>query len=349
MRKTTRFLSFFVCVITVFGCFGSCGKTSDTVQSFFAMDTYVTLRAYGSDENTVSAVAEAEKIIKEIEARYSVSSAMGEIARLSEQGELTEYSEGFSEMLECARVLYERTDGAYDITLRAFSELWGFSGDCVKRVPEQREIDSAFAKVGFDKLVFEDGKLLLGDVYGIDLGSIAKGYAGREAKKLLEEKEVFGGILDLGGNIVAFGKKPNGSDFKIAVTDPADANGTLGYLKIAEGSVVTSGTYQRYFEEKGVKYHHIIDGKTGKPCQNGIVSVTVLHEDSMWADALSTALFLLGYEGAAEYYRQYGGFEAVIVTADGRVAVTEGLQDKFTLTSKYTKVMIEKELISSNE
>lgn len=349
MRKITRFLSFFVCVIMVFSCLGSCGKTADTVQSFFAMDTYVTLRAYGSDENTVSAVFAAEKLIKDIEMRYSVSSAEGEIARLSEQGELTEFSEGFAEMLECARVLYERTDGAYDITLRAFSELWGFSGDCVKRVPAQSEIDSAFAKAGFDKLVFAEGKLMLGEVYGIDFGSIAKGYAGREAKKLLEEKEVFGGILDLGGNIVAFGKKPNGSDFKIAVTDPADTGDTLGYLKISGGSVVTSGTYQRYFEEKGVKYHHIIDGKTGKPCQNGIVSVTVLHEDSMWADALSTALFLLGYEGAAEYYREYGDFEAVIVTVDGRVAVTEGIQDKFTLTSKYTKEIIEKELQSSEE
>ena len=136
------------------------------------------------------------------------------------------------------------------------------------------------------------------------------------------------------GNVQTLGKKPDGSDWNIAVQDPNDTGSYLGYLTVGETAVITSGSYQRFFTEGGQKYHHILSPKTGRPVNNGLLSVTIVCEDGTLADCLSTAMFVLGPQAALNYWRTYGGFEMIMVTSDNRIICTKGLIEKFTLSNQ---------------
>ncbi|NLF34566.1 MAG: FAD:protein FMN transferase, partial [Clostridiales bacterium] len=160
----------------------------------------------------------------------------------------------------------------------------------------------------------------------IDLGAIAKGAAAAGAADVLRDHGVTSGLLMLGGNITALGHKPDGTPWRVAVRDPADRDSYLCVLSLTDQSASTSGGYERYFEEHGVLYHHIIDPSTGYPAECGLLSVTVVSADDTAADALSTALFVLGEEGALSLWRASDDFEAILIRTDGRVLVTEGLE-----------------------
>ena len=168
----------------------------------------------------------------------------------------------------------------------------------------------------------------------LDLGGIAKGYAADLLRAQLEKEGVTSATLDLGGDVFVMGRKTDGSDWRIAVKDPADTESYLGVVSAADKFIVTSGVYERYFEENGVRYHHILDPKTGCPAESGLVSVTVLCENGAWADALSTACFVLGPDGALalrdDLADQGTDFELILATDDGRVLYTDGLAGAFT-------------------
>ena len=160
---------------------------------------------------------------------------------------------------------------------------------------------------------------------------MGKGWASRLAiEYLAAQPGISGGILALGGNVQTYGAKPDGSPWQIGIQDP-DGAGTLGLLCL-EGTwaVVTSGGYQRYFEADGVRYCHILDPGTGMPAQAGLTSVTVVAEDGLLADGLSTALYIMGLEEAAGFWRENQDFEAVFCTTDGEIYVTAGLTSNLT-------------------
>ena len=164
----------------------------------------------------------------------------------------------------------------------------------------------------------------------LSFGAVAKGCASDYAIQAMRAAGVTSGVVSLGGNVQTLGKKPDGSDWNIAVQDPNDTGSYLGYLTVGETAVITSGSYQRFFTEGGQKYHHILSPKTGRPVNNGLLSVTIVCEDGTLADCLSTAMFVLGPQAALNYWRTYGGFEMVLVKSDGHVILTNGLYGKFT-------------------
>ena len=168
----------------------------------------------------------------------------------------------------------------------------------------------------------------------IDLGSIAKGYTGDQLMQLFRDSRVSSALLNLGGNVQTLGSKPDGSPWKIAVKDPL-GEGNLGVLNIEDRAVITSGGYERYFEEDGRTYWHIIDPATGYPAQSGLVSVTVVGKEGTLCDGLSTSLFVMGEASAAAFWRSSDDFEAVFVRDDGSVLITEGLESSFTLVDGY--------------
>ena len=305
--------------------FTSCG-TGQAQTEFYAMDTYMHMSAHGKGAD--KALEKAAERIRELDTRFSVSSISGEIGTLLQTGELSEPSPELIEILTCAKTLWERTDGAYDVTAYALSRLWGF-GESEQSVPSQADIERTLNEIGMEKIEFDASRVRLNGVLGIDLGSVAKGFAGGEAAKILKEEGVSGALLTLGGNVVAVGEKKSGELYRIGITDPRDTSKICGYITVGETNVVTSGKYNRYFEADGKKFHHIIDAETGYPAENGVASVTVICESGMWADALSTALFLLGEQGALDYYSKYGGFEAILIMDDGRIVTTEGARAIF--------------------
>ena len=164
----------------------------------------------------------------------------------------------------------------------------------------------------------------------VTVGGIAKGYAGDAVRTVLAELNVTSAVIDLGGDVGLLGAKPDGSDWNIAIQDPNDTGSYLGYLTVGETAVITSGSYQRYFTEGGQKYHHILSPTTGRPVNNGLLAVTIVCEDGTLADCLSTAMFVLGPQAALNYWRTYGGFEMLLVKADGHVVITNGLYGQFT-------------------
>ena len=280
------------------GCAGE-RKAEETV---FAMDTVMDLRIWGADAE--HAVEEIAALLTELDHTWSATEADGIPAKLNlGDAVLTEAEQA---VLHRVEALSARTGGAFDPRLYALTWLWGFpTGEY--RVPSEGEIRLAMTESQWD------------------LGAVVKGYAGQAAVEMLEDMDVNRAILNLGGNVQTYGNKPDGTPWQIAIQDPDDSGAYLGVVSVTGTvSVVTSGDYQRYFEQDGVRYHHILDPETGRPAASGLRSVTVICRDGMTADALSTALFVMGLEAGAELWRNSDDFEAVFVRADGAVFATEG-------------------------
>ena len=302
-----------------------CAPAQPLERTFFAMDTVMTLRLYeGGDENTLD---QAEARVRELEAQWSVTEENSEICALNRGGR-AELSPETAELLGAALDMCRRTDGALDISTYPVLRAWGFTTGEYS-VPGGEAIAALLPLVDYGRVALEAGAAALPPGMEIDLGSVAKGYTGDSLAALLKQGGAASALLDLGGNIQAVGSKPDGSPWRVAVRDPA-GDGSVGVVEVVDQAVVTSGGYERYFEEDGVRYWHIIDPATGWPARSGLTSVTVVGESGLLCDGLSTALFVMGREGALEHWRQHRDFEAVLVSEDGSVTITAGLEGRFT-------------------
>lgn len=271
-------------LISVSGCAKK--ETSD----IFAMDTIINLSVYG--KNSKTAIAEMEEEIKRLDLKFSPSEEFI-------QDEETEY------ITDTADKVSYLTDGAFDIRLSSVSRLWGFY-DKNYKIPKDTEIQSALEEKDYD------------------FGGIAKGYAGDRLYEICKQNGIKSGILSLGGNIVTIGENPDGEVWKIGIADPKNPSEYIGYTEVIDKAVVTSGNYQRYFEENGKRYHHILNPKTGYPAESGLLSVTVISDSGILADALSTAFFVSGKDMVFKLYNELS-FEAVLVTTDGEIITTDNV------------------------
>lgn len=309
-------------------------------QQFFAMDTVMSITAYGSGAK--EAVPEAVNRINALESLLSRTRAGSEVSALNTSGSAAISADAY-QVLSLALEWNQITSGAFDITIAPVCAAWGFSGSGEHRIPSEQELIGLLALVDSSAVMLTENTAALGKPdMEIDLGGIAKGYAAGQAEQVLRERGVESALLDLGGNITVIGSKPDGSAWRIAIQDPSDSSAAAGTLSLTDCSAVTSGGYQRNFEQDGAVYHHIIDPRTGYPADSGLLSVTVVCADPALGDLLSTALFVLGEEDALELWRGREGFELVLVTEDGRLVVTEGLKDCFTANSGYTVEYAEK-------
>lgn len=285
----------------------------------FCMDTAMNLRIYGDDG---SAATELTELLTGLDKTLSVTDPDSALFALNQSGSTDD--ETVRALVSQVRALRERTGGVVDPSIYPIVRLWGFTtGDY--RVPPQSEIDAALACVGMEK-VSETGKTVtLSSGAALDFGAFAKGWAGELCRQKLEARGL-SAILTLGGNIQTVGSKPDGKPWVIGVADPDDPASYVLTLRL-QGShaVVTSGDYQRGFTENGVYYCHIFDPVTGCPVQNGLRSVTVVCDSGFVADGLSTALFVMGFEKAVEFWRASNDFEAVFIDKNGDISVTEGL------------------------
>ncbi len=309
-------------------------------KNFFAMDTYFALTAYG--ENAKDGLEECALRVGELESLFSVTKEGSDIQRLNlwaaSPSEGTDtgqpgvcVSEDTFRLVGSARKLCEETAGALDITIYPVLREWGFTTGEYRIVREER-LAQLLKKVDYRKICLEEGtrKICLPKGMELDLGAVAKGYTGDCLKEILIKKGVSSALLDLGGNIQALGEKPDGSPWKIAVKDPFDSSGIIGVLEVRDKAVVTSGSYERFFVgEDGERYWHILDPKSGYPADSGLVSVTVVGENGMRCDGLSTALFVMGKERAVAFWRENPDFEMILVTKDGTVCFSEGLEESF--------------------
>ena len=298
----------------------------------FAMDTVVceTLYTSGADINTQI----GEKLREMETTLLSWTEENSQISQLNNaDGKTMEVSDDLAADLEKIRQLSQDSNGAFDPTLGKIIRLWDIAGEN-PHVPDQSEIDTLLPEVGYEKIQVDGNNVTLLDGCTLDLGAVGKGMGCDLIMDYLQtQPDVFGMILNLGGSsVMTYGEKPDGSSWKVALTDPRDTEGDyLGAITLdANQFLSTSGDYEKYFIEDGIRYHHILDPKTGYPVQNGLTSVTIVCDQGYLADGLSTACFVLGLDAAKPLLEKYDA-EAVFVDEDKNVYVTSGLMDKFEL------------------
>ena len=320
-----------------------CGskEPEKTEKQIFAMDTVMTLTAYGEAAGPALDAAAAQ--INETARLLDPEQEGSLVWTLNHSGGAqTEIPELLYHMLDTAGTVYARSGGALDLSVYPVVRTWGFI-DQAYRVPSPDEIAAAMEGVDYAAVTYEQTGdtcfAAVPDGMEISFGSVAKGTMSDAVVDTLRENGVTSAVISLGGNVQTLGLRPDGSDWTVAVQDPHDTGTFLGTIAVGETAVVTSGSYQRYFEENGMVYHHIIDPATGYPAESGLLSATVVCPDGAMADCLSTAMFVLGEDGALDYWRTWGGFELLLVTTDGRVVLTDGLRDAFTANGdRYTIV-----------
>lgn len=310
-------------------------------KQLFAMDTYMEFTAYG--KNSEKAVDAAIEEVQKLDAMLSAENSKSEVYALNEQGNL-QATDDLAELILRGKEIYQETDGLFDDTIYPVMKLWGFpTGNY--HVPTAAEVQKKLALVDGNKVEIQtrdsdekgrDSKekanfVTLGADQQIDFGGIAKGYTGQKLAELFQEYGVSSALVSLGGNIQAIGTKPDGSSWKVGIRDPKGGQQDyIGVLSVENQAVVTSGGYERYFEEDGKTYIHIINPRTGYPADGDLLSVTIVSKDGTLADGMSTALYIMGYEKACQFWRQHReGFNVILVTDDGKIHISENLKENF--------------------
>ena len=311
------------------GCSGAPAQEPESA-TFFAMDTAMDFTVYGD----AALLDEAETLIGSLEEQVSVTDEHSDIYAIDHTGSGS-LSGNAAELMAQALELCRRTNGELDLSVYPIVRAWGFTTGSYQ-VPDEETIQSLLPLVDYTQIQYDaaTGVVTLPEGMEIDLGSVAKGYAGQLAAQMLREHSVQSALLNLGGNVQTVGAKPDGSPWQIGIKDPQGEDAMM-VLSVEDQAVVTSGGYERYFEQDGQTYWHIMDPSTGHPAASGLISVTIVGDEGVVCDGLSTALFVMGLEKAADLWAQSCDFEAVFVTASGEVYITEGLRDRFALTEQY--------------
>ena len=329
-----------ICLVIIMSVFTGCSKDNpvETAAStdlkaekeFFSMDTYITLTAYGDNAN--DAVDMAEKRILDLNNLLSTGIPSSEVASVNNAGG-GNLSYDSSYLLEKSIELNELTNGLFDITIYPLMELWGFT-DKDFYVPSDDEINNILPFVSSQYIEYDKENQSVAftkDNVKIDFGGIAKGYTSSEVIKIFKDCNVTCGIVNLGGNVQTYGKKPDGNSWKVGIQNPDKTKDYIGILQTNDKAVISSGDYERFFIQDAIKYHHIIDPSTGKPSNSDVQSVTVISDDGTYADGLSTSLFLMGKDGAVEFWNDHKNlFDMIIFTKDENIYITEGIEKDFS-------------------
>ncbi|MGN0193615.1 MAG: FAD:protein FMN transferase [Pseudoramibacter sp.] len=326
------------CAVLITAC-SSFGSSAEPVsRQVIAMTTVMNLKAYG--KNAEKGLDDSEKEIDRLDKMLSVGSSDSAVSKLNAAGGGTVNS-NIDTLLKKSLSVYKSTGGAFDITVYPLMKLWGFTEvynennelDQNKRrdIPTSAQIAQNLTNVGSNRIQYDAASKTLTLPAGtqIDFGGIAKGYTSQRIVDIMKKDGVTAGNIELGGNVQVFGKKPDGSAWTIGLTDPNKTSRTMGVLTLTKGrAVVTSGGYERYITGKdGKRYHHILDPKTGYPAASDLKSVTIVCKDGTTADALSTAMFVLGRKQAAAYWRKHAGtFQMIMMDSKKQIWVTSGLK-----------------------
>ncbi len=315
MKKRILAMIIAICFI-----FSACQQQKNTIQDMaqiqmFAMDTFIDLKAAG--ENGQQALLKAEKEINHLEQLFSTTLEKSEIYAINQNAGIAPITvtEDTFYLIQKAKQYYEFTDGAFDITIAPVVKAWGFTEE-QKRVPSEQEIQQKLELVNQNKLHIDaenNTVFLEKQNMAIDLGGIAKGYASDKVNEILKQEGITSAVISLGGNVSVIGKKEDGSKWKVAIQDPLNEQGFAGVLEVEDTCVITSGVYQRFFEQYGKRYHHIIDTKTGKPAETGLLSVTIVCKNGTMADMLSTSIMVAGLEKGSELWKKSQDFGVIFI------------------------------------
>lgn len=313
-------------------------KASFEERNYICMDTVFSVkisRSGNADGYNPASVADGcESLSEKIDCALSATKPNSDTSDFNKQiSAVIDADRYFIDVAKMSLELSAATDGAFDPTLGALTSLWNVKGG--GPVPSDDEIAEALSHTGTDKIAVSDDSIRKSDTsLMLDFGAVGKGFAAQKLIEYMSDAGADYGIVSAGRTVGVFGEKPDKKPFRIGIVDPDDPDGVIGYIKTSGGFVSVSGDYETYFVEDGVKYHHIMNPETGRPADSGLVSVAVLSQNGSAADALSTALFVMGKDRAMELYRSGAlRFEALFISHDGTVSMTDGFAESFELSS----------------
>lgn len=325
-----RYKKCFVCIFavgfTLIAVFLSgCGTKEPIRQTGFYFDTVISVTLY--DRTKTEELAHCFELADRYEHYFSAKIKDSDISKINDAaGSPVAVHEETLALLEKGLDYARLSQGKFDITIGKLTGLWDFQAESPV-VPQPSALKKAVANVDYHKVVIKGNEVTLQNPQSaIDLGGIAKGYIADQMKEYLLSQGVTEGIINLGGNILTIGTKENGDAYTIGIQKPFDETGApIVSLQVKDQSVVTSGTYERYFEQDGVLYHHILDTENGYPYDNGLVSVSVISKKSVDGDGLSTTCFALGLEKGMELIESQPHTEAIFITSDFELHCTSGI------------------------
>jgi len=324
-------------VAVLAACNAPAPKVTYSQTRTFALDTLVDLKIYHYDNSPVDdgVLSESVALIGTLENTLSSHIQGTDIDRINQAAgtESVSVSPVTYQVIKDSLVYSQLTDGLFDITAGPLIDLWAIDPPD-GHVASPAELAIVLPKIDYNRIdLLEENKVGLADAgMEINLGAIAKGTISDKIKAQMLDAGVTSALINLGGNVLMLGSKPDGSDFSIGVQDPVDDRGAyLLSLSLKDKAVVSSGDYERYFEVDGVRYHHILNPITGFPASTNIAQVTIVADTGEQADGLSTSFLLLGVEKGLAMLDTVGGVEAVLVTKDNNIYITPGLSDAVTI------------------
>lgn len=317
--KTYRIRLLALCLIAIFlvsGCSHQEAGEVSCEKEIYAMDTIMTLTFYG--DRAEETMNEAAALINRYDSLFSVTKEDSDVARINAaSGAAVTVSSETYELIQKCREVSADTEGLFDISIYPLVKAWGFTTEN-QHVPSENERKTAMEKIDYTRIrLLENNQIQIDPDMQIDLGAAAKGYLSQKLMELCKENGVTSAIVSLGGNVQTMGTKEDGSLFRVGITDPSDGASLYGTMQVKDKAVITSGIYQRYFSEGGKTYHHIMDKRTGMPAENDLASVTVIAADGSTADALATALYVMGEEKAKAYQKEHPEIQLILIRKDG--------------------------------
>ena len=327
MLKSKKTAAFIIILASIF-CTTSCKKNEEILsKNYFALDTIITISiySYSNDADAEAIMDKCFDLCKHYEQIFSKTVKDSDIHKLNHK-EKFEHNEFTDKIINDSLDISEATEGAFDITISPLVDLWNISGGNTS-VPSKDKINDCLKKVNYKNIISDSDSFSLKKNTQVDLGGIAKGFIADKLKNYMVSEGVTSAIINLGGNVLTIGDN-NGDDFTIGIKKPFSKkeNEYSAKIKIKDKSVVTSGSYERYFKKDGKIYHHILNPKTGYPVENNLNSVTIISENSEYGDAYSTACFVLGLDKGMKFIEQQNDTEAIFITKDNKFHLTSGLK-----------------------
>ncbi len=326
----------------------SCSKieTSMQPQTKLALGTVCTVNLF--EDGTQDLYDEIFERVKEIEELMSARISTSEVSRINTHADIKPLivSEDTFAVIKMSLDFAHKTNGAFNPAIGPLVGLWGI-GTQFAKIPKDIEIQEAIKNSNYKNIVLnshdsENSIVLLGEKMSLDLGGVAKGYATDQIVEILEKYGVKSAIIDLGGNIFAYGKKENNAPWRIGIKNPFDSEGQpIIAVEVKNESVVTSGVYERFFEQDGIRYHHLLDSKTGYPVDNALMSVTIVHESSTIADILSTAVFALGADDGIKLLENMG-VQGFCIDSNKEIYASSAIARNLEIINKDFSLCLEK-------
>ena len=339
--RVTLFLQRFCWTFILGTLFAGC--TTQNTASFTAMDTFMTIKSNGPKSARANKMA--EKRILELESYFSTTREGSDLYTINNSTNQTESTflvhPETAYLVNYALRMASYTDGRYTPTLYSITKAWGFTTEQYQ-TPSSEQIAQLLPSANYKNVQVQlnDSQITVKNDAMLDLGSIAKGYSGDEIIKILKQNKINSAILDLGGNIQTLGVKPDGSLWRVGLKNPWTGP-VMAVFSVKDCAIITSGGSERFFkDDRGNKYIHIFDGKTGYPVNNEIVQSTIVCSSGTYGDALSTTTFILGKQGSIDFWRSRKDFEMVLLLEDHSICYTSGLTNILDLIEEFTDIQI---------